>query len=118
MTTELTIFNYSGKTFIGNYCTFSPDEEKPSFTGIAQKIDDVYVFQAPAELSYSINVASDATAELISTVMPLYPGGFMSGSKEKVYFAFPKSDTVVSSLKSDNIHSNIVTQYKQLTGLS
>ena len=102
MTKELTIFHYAGKTYIGYFCNFDADD-KPSFTGITDKIDDMYVFQGPAELSYSINITSDATADLTSIVMPLYPGDFMNGGADNIYFAFPKSQVIVSSIKPTNI---------------
>ena len=116
MTKNLTVFHYSGKTYIGYFCNFEASE-KPSFIGIGQSIDNVYVFQAPAEVSYSINITADATAELISSVMPLFPGDFMNGEANNVYFAFPKTDVILSTIKDSNIHNNIVNQYKQLTKL-
>ena len=117
MTKSLTVFHYAGKNYIGYYCSFNQGEI-PSFTGINQSINDKYVFQCPAEISYKINITADATADLVSSVMPLYPGDFFNGTKDTVYFAFPKADTVVSSIKEANIHANIVSQYKQLTKLS
>ena len=119
MQKELTVFHYAGKNYIGYYVTPGTDaNDKPSFVGIAQNYNDHYIFQAPAELSYKINITADATADLVSTVMPLYPGDFMNGSKEATYFAFPKSQVVFSTLKSANLHTNIINQYKQLTGIA
>lgn len=118
MTKNLTIFHYSGKNYIGYYCTFDPGD-KPSFTGLEQNFESShYVFLAPAEISYKINITADATADLVSSVMPLYPGDFMNGSNDSIYFAFPKDQVIVSTIKENNIHNNIVSQYKQLTKLN
>ena len=115
---SLTIFHYAGKNYIGYYVNPSLEEaDKPSFTGITTTYDKHYIFLAPAELSYKINITADATADLVSTVMPLYPADFMNGSEDKIYFAFPKDQVVLSTIKEANIHSNIVAQYKQLTGI-
>lgn len=117
MTKELTIFNYHGKNYIGYLCTaFSNDT--PSFLGIGTTVTNVYVFQGPCEISYKLSITSDATADLTSVVMPIFPGGFYNGDKTGVYFAFPKADVVLSTIKAANIHQNIVNQFKQLTGLS
>lgn len=116
MTAELTIFYNGGKTFIGYLCTVGGGEE-PSFTGLGTSVGDQYVVRCPAEITYTLTMTADATADLTSHVMPLYPGGFVNGSKDQVYFAFPKATTVVSTLKSANLHTNIINQYNQLTGL-
>lgn len=116
MTKELTVFSYSGKNYIGYYCSFAEDE-KPSFVGIGQEVTDKFIFLAPAEISYDINITSDATADLTSKVMPIFPGPFYNGTPNSIYFAFPKSDTIMSTIKDSTIHDNIVKQYKQLTKL-
>lgn len=118
MEKSLTVFHYAGKNYIGYYVTPGTDEsDKPSFTGIEKTYTDHYIFLAPAELSYKINITAGATADLVSTVMPLYPGDFVNGTKDTVYFAFPKNQVVLSTIKQANIHSNIINQYQQLTGI-
>lgn len=117
ITKELTIFNYCGKNYIGYFCNVGDVEgdDKPSFVGITTNYNDVYVIGCPAEITYEINITSDATADLISKVMPIFPGDFYNGTKDNVYFAFPKSQVVLSTIKSANIHDNIKKQYQQLT---
>lgn len=117
MTKELTIFNYAGKNYIGYFCTLAASD-KPSFSGIGTTYTNVYVIQAPAEISYELDVTSDATADLVSKVMPIFPGGFYNGTKTDMYFAFPKTDIVLSTIKGTNIHDNIKKQYQQLTGIT
>lgn len=114
---ELTIFSYGGKNYIGYYCNFGTDPV-PSFVGIGQTVTNYYIFQAPAEISYNLSTTSDATADLISSVMPLFPGGFVVGDANNIYFAFPKSDVILSNIKTSMIHANIVNQYKQLAKVS
>lgn len=116
LTKTLTIFNYNGKNYIGYYCDFGTDA-KPSFVGIAQNINNVYVFLAPAEITYELQTTSDATADLISKVMPIFPAAFYKGNADQIYFAVPKSDIVLSNIKDSTIHENIQKQYKQLTKL-
>lgn len=115
----LAIFNYQGKTFIGYICTFNGDANYPTFAGISvSEAKNYFIVQGPAEITYDLNVTANATADLVSRVMPCYPGPFMNGDVNSVYFAFPKTQVVFSSVQQSAIHTNIQNQYKQLTKLS
>ena len=117
--TTLTLFGFQGKTYIGYHCTFAADNNYPSFTGIsATEAKNYVIIKAPAEITYELNITANATADLVSKVMPMFPGAFMNGDVNSTYFAFPKSAVVFSSVQSTMIHSNIQSQYKQLTKLS
>lgn len=117
-TKNLTIFSYCGKNYIGYVCTIgSAETNKPNFVGIGTTYSNVYVVQAPAEISYEVSITTDATADLVSKVMPLFPGAFYSGAAQNIYFAFPKNDVVVSTIKDTAINDTIKKQYLQLTKL-
>ena len=119
MTTELTVFQHGGETYIGYLCTFTVDEgNKPSFSGLRDKFDNYYVIQLPCKLTFTVTQKDSETARVEGNLAPVFPANKYQGDGKKVMFAYPKETTVVSTVKDSSISSDIVNAYKAIVQLS
>ena len=119
MTTELTVFQHGGETYIGNLCSFEMDEgNKPTFSGLGDSFDDYYVIQLPCKLFFTVSQKDSETARVEGNLAPVFPANKYQGDGKKVMFAYPKSSTVVSTVKDSTISSDIVNAYKAVVQLS
>lgn len=116
MTEVITVFHYEGETYIGGFCTFANDSEKPSFPSIGKTLTNKAVFRSPVKLSYLLDAPSGGTAKLKSDLTPMLSPKHFTGTAANLYFAFP-ADRVVWCACSNQIESTLLTAYKQIRGL-
>lgn len=119
MTEELTIFQYGGETYIGYLCTYTSSEaNKPTFAGLGNKFDNYYAVKLPCKLTFTVTQKDSETARIEGNLSPVFPANKYQGTAANVMFAYPKADTVVSTIKNTQISSDIINAYRAIVQLA
>lgn len=118
MTYALTVFNFSGKNYLGNVVTFGNGESvNIPGVGTVNSSSNFYVVVSPCEMELELKEVPGASNHIaLKKMMPIIPGKLCSGNADTAYFAFPKATTVLSNITNATINGDLITAYRQMSG--
>lgn len=101
----------NANTIISSFIKTSSESGQDSTKGGK---DDFYYIESPCIVDYEIVKPKTGSATVEWSLIPLYYKALLGETPHQITFAFPRSETVISSVGDDFLNSKLVAAWKQL----